>query len=223
VLVLVLVLLVLAPLAVYIPLSVLAAILFVIAWNMSEPKHFVKMLKRAPLADVTILLITFILTIFVDLIMAVNIGVILATLHLLRRMSTSVDVLQMNEEDLKREIAVKDHACLPPGVLIYAVDGPLFFGAVENFEHSLSITHTDPVTLIIYLRRVPFIDITGIQTLEEVIEKMHKRKIRVILSGANTRVAGKLKKAGVIRQVGGKNFFPHLNDAVIAVQPERYE
>ncbi len=213
---LIMVLLVLAPFAVYIPLAVLAAILFVVAWNMSEAKHFIKMVRRAPRADVAILLITFMLTVFVDLIAAVNIGVILATLHFLKRMSSSVEVYQLNEQDLDREM--EKRIPLPPGVLVYSVDGPFFFGAVEHFEHVLSNTHTEPGTLIIHLKRVPFIDITGIQTLEEVFEKLQKRSIRVILSGANARVTAKLEKAGIIRQVGRDNFFAQLNDAVIAAQ-----
>lgn len=213
-LVLVLILLFLAPYAVDIPLAVLAAILFVIAWNMSEPKHFIKMVRRAPTADVIILLITFVLTVFVDLIVAVNIGVILATLSFLRRMASSVDVMQLTENELNRELALQSPASLPPGVMVYAVEGPFFFGAVESFEHALSITHTDLITLIVHLKRVPFIDITGIQTLEEVIGKLHQRKVRVILSGANARVTGKLEKAGVIQQIGRENFFAQLSEAV---------
>jgi len=213
-LVLVLILLFLAPYAVDIPLAVLAAILFVIAWNMSEPKHFLKMVRRAPNADVGILLITFGLTVFVDLIVAVNIGVILATLSFLRRMASSVDVLQLDENELNREMAMQNRILLPPGVLVYSVEGPFFFGAVESFEHALSVTHNDLQTLIIHLKRVPFIDITGIQTLEEVIEKLHKRKTRVILSSANTRVTRKLEKAGIVRQVGQENVFTQLGDAV---------
>ncbi len=216
-LVLVLILLFLAPYAVDIPLAVLAAILFVIAWNMSEPKHFIKMVRRAPNADVAILLITFGLTVFVDLIVAVNIGVILATLSFLRRMASSVDVLQMDENELNREMAMQNRIPLPPGVLVYSVEGPFFFGAVESFEHALNVTHTDLQVLIIHLKRVPFMDITGIQTLEEVIEKLHKRHTRVILSSANTRVSRKLEKAGIIRQVGQENCFSQLGDAVNSV------
>jgi SulP family sulfate permease len=211
---LVLVLLFLAPYAVHIPLAVLAAILFVIAWNMGEPKHFIRMLRRAPKADAAILLITFGLTVFVDLIVAVNIGVILATLSFLRRMASSVDVLQMDENELNREMALQNRIPLPPGVLVYSVEGPFFFGAVESFEHALAVTHNDLTTLIIHLKRVPFIDITGIQTLEEVIEKLHKRNTRVMLSSANLRVTRKLEKAGIIRQVGQENFFAQLGDAV---------
>jgi SulP family sulfate permease len=212
---LIMVLLFLAPLAVNIPLAVLAAILFVVAWNMSEVKHFINMIRRAPRADVVILLITFGLTVFVDLIVAVNIGVILATLHFLSRMALSVEVLQLNNQDLSRESTVPVLNDLPPGVQVYSVEGPFFFGAVENFERALVGACPDLKVLIIYLKRVPFIDITGLQTLEEIFHDMHKRGIRVILAGANARVTGKLEKAGVIAQIGRNNFFREIDKAIV--------
>jgi SulP family sulfate permease len=211
---LVMVLLFLAPLAVHIPLAVLAAILFKVAWNMSEAGHFVKMVRRAPRADVVILLLTFGLTVFVDLIVAVNIGVILATLHFLSRMALSVEVLQLNSHDLSREFADRSLNDLPPGVRVYSVEGPFFFGAVENFERALVGAREDLKVLIIYLKRVPFMDITGLQTLEEIIHDMHQRGVRVILTGANPRVTGKLEKAGVIDQIGRANFFPKIDQAI---------
>ncbi len=211
---LIVILLLLAPLAVHIPLATLAAILFVVAWNMSEARHFVKMVRRAPRADVAILLITFVLTVFADLVVAVNIGVILATLHFLRRMATSVEVRLASEQELTQEFAHKGFLKLPPGVLVFAVEGPFFFGAVENFERALAGTHTDPAHLIIRLKWVPFIDITGLQTLEEVIRDLQKRGVNVMLSGANTRVASKLKKAGIIELIGEHNNFLSFDDAL---------
>jgi len=211
---LVLIILFLAPLAVHVPLAALAAILFVVAWNMSEVRHFVKMVRRAPLADTVILLVTFGLTVFADLVVAVNIGVILATLHFLRRMASSVEVQQVTEQELHQEFAHQGFTTLPPGVLVYAVEGPFFFGAVENFERALASTHTDPRVLIIRLRWVPFIDITGLQTLEEVINDLHRRGVRVLLTGANARVKGKLRKAGIIDLVGRQNIFKSFSKAI---------
>ncbi|KTD06067.1 transporter [Legionella gratiana] len=212
---LIIILLVLAPLAVHIPLATLAAILFVVAWNMSEAKHFIKMVRRAPLADVVILLITFLLTVFADLVVAVNIGVILATLHFLRRMATSVEVRQATERELEQEFAHKGFINLPPDVLVFTVEGPFFFGAVENFERALAGTHTDPKHLIIRLKWVPFIDITGLQTLEEVIHDLQKRGVNVMLSGANDRVRGKLRKSGIIDLIGEKNNFYTFDEALV--------
>src|SRR3990167_7387552 len=172
---------------------------------MSEAKHFVRMVRRAPRADVAILLITFTLTVFADLVVAVNIGVILATLHFLSRMATSVEVRQSSEAEISREFAHKGMTSLPPGVLVFSVEGPFFFGAVENLERALMGTHTDPKHLVIRLKWVPFIDITGLQTLEEAIRDLQKRGVNVILTGANERVTGKLKRAGILELFGAQN------------------
>ncbi len=215
---LVVILLLLAPYAVHIPLAALAAILFVVAWNMSEAKHFVKMVRRAPRADVAILLITFSLTVFADLVVAVNIGVILAMLQFMRRMATSVEVRQATEQELTQEFAHKGLMSVPYDVLVFAVEGPFFFGAVENFERALAGTHTDPKHLIIRLKWVPFIDITGIQTLEEVIIDLQKRGVSVILSGANERVCSKLIKAGIRDLIGRNNIYNTFEEAMDAVR-----
>lgn len=213
---LVLIVLLLAPLVSNVPLAALAAILFIVAYNMAEIRHFARMVRRAPRADVAILLITFFLTVLVDLIVAVNIGVILATLQFVRRMSSSVEVLQLTEAHLERELNGQGLQKLPPGVLAYAIEGPFFFGAVENFERVLLETHTDPRILVLRLRRVPFMDITGLQTLEEVIQRMTRRGVRVILCEANQRVRDKLALAGVLLAAGEGNYFDTLGDALAA-------
>lgn len=214
---LLIIILVLAPLAIYIPLAVLAAILFVVAWNMSDVKQFLKIIYRAPKADVSILLITFFLTVFADLVVAVNIGVILATLHFLRRMATSVEVRQMTEQEIVKEISGQTNTQLPSNLLIFTIDGPLFFGAVENFERALANTNTDPKYLILRLKRVPFVDITGLQALEAVIQDLHKHNITVILCDANERVTNKLHRAGVIELIGEENNHSSFEDAYAAV------
>lgn len=202
-----LILLFLAPLAANIPLCALAAILFVVAYNMSEVKHFANMVKRAPHADVAILLITFLLTVFADLVVAVNIGVILAMLHFLRRMASAVEIQQLSEKELEPELAFEGFNKLPAGLLVYAIEGPFFFGAAENFERALAQTHTDPRILLIRLRRVPFMDITGLQTLEEAIGQLEKRGVAVVLCEANERVRFKLGKSGILKMIGEQNYF----------------
>lgn len=213
---LILIILFLTPLATNIPLAVLAAILFVVAWNMSEAYHVIKLIRRAPRADVLILCVTFCLTIFVDLVAAVNIGVILAILHFLRRMAKSVQVQQQTDEHLAEELAQYQLTALPEGVMVYVVEGPFFFGAVDNFEMALSHTHTDPRVLIFRLGWVPFIDITGLQALEYAIVDLHKRGVRVILTGANAHVEGKLRKAGILALLGEENVFPVFSHALAA-------
>lgn len=119
---LILVLLFLAPLAVDVPLAALAAILFVVSWNMSEARHFIKLIRVAPRADVVILLVTFCLTVFVDLVVAVNVGVIIAVLHFLRRMVNSIQIQRMSEGQLSQELAQEKNYDLPEGVMVYVID-----------------------------------------------------------------------------------------------------
>jgi SulP family sulfate permease len=207
-------LILLAPLAEYVPLATLAAILFVVAWNMSEIPRFIKLATRAPIADVVILLTTFTLTVFVDLVVAVNVGVILATLHFLRRMSGSVEVKQQTASDLRTELAKHGHTELPANVLIYSVEGPIFFGMVEQFEHTLAVTHQDPRTLIIRLGSVPFIDATALQALEDVITHLQQRRVLVILAEANERVRNKLQRAGIVDLIGGGNLASSIDEAI---------
>lgn len=211
---LVLILLFLAPLAANIPLAALAAILFVVAYNMSEVKHFARMVKRAPQADIAILLTTFLLTVFADLVVAVNIGVILAMLHFMKRMASSVEMQKITDKDLESELASEGIVKLPDGVMVYAIEGPFFFGAVENFERALAQTHTDPHILLIRLRRVPFMDITGLQSLEEAIEQMEKRGVSIMLCEANERVRSKLLKTGILKMIGVQNYFNSFAAAV---------
>ena len=213
------VLLFLAPLASDIPLAVLAAILFVVAWNMSEVKHFAHLLRTAPIADRLILVITFVLTVFADLVVAVNVGMILAILHFLRRMSDAVETLPVDETELHTELARHGIEHLPTDLLVYEIAGPMFFGAVENFERALVQTQADPKILIIRLRRVPFMDITGIQVLEEVMQKLRLRGIRVMLCEANERVLAKLQRAGVINEGAAEDYVVHLMDAIKKVMP----
>ena len=211
---LVLVLLVAAPLAARIPLCSLAAILFFVAWNMSDLKRFARMVRTAPRADVIILLITFTLTIFTDLVVAVNIGVILSMLHFLRRMSSSVEVVAQSDQQLRNELGAAPGVELPKGVLVYAVEGPLFFGAVENFERALVHTHTDPRCVIIRLTRVPFMDITGIQALELAVQNLERRGVKVLICEANELVLGKLKRAELIPDTDATNYFADIEGAV---------
>jgi SulP family sulfate permease len=216
---LVLVLLVLAPLAARIPLCALAAILFVIAWNMSDAKHFVHLARTAPRADVVILLITFALTVFADLVVAVNVGVILAMLQFLRRMATSVEVREENEQTLRGELLARGLSRLPANVMVYSIEGPFFFGAVESLDRALRRNNQYPDCIVIRLGRVPFMDATGIQTLSDVMRSLERRGVRVVLSEANERVHGKLVNAGLIgRDSGPLNYFRDLHGALGAAE-----
>lgn len=196
---LVLIILLLAPLAENVPLASLAAILFVVAYNMSDVRHFARMLTRAPRPDVVILLVTFLLTVFADLVIAVNVGVILATLHFMRRMAQAVQIEQQGPEKLGGELT---DGALPAGVAVYSVDGPFFFGAAETFENTLGAIKAEAQVVILRLGRVPFIDATGLQTLEEVIQRFRRRGTEVVLCELNARLAGKLERAEITRMLG---------------------
>ncbi|EPR7547946.1 SulP family inorganic anion transporter [Vibrio fluvialis] len=211
---LIIILLALAPLAVNIPLATLSAILFVVAWNMSEAPHFIKLVKRAPKADVVILLLTFGLTVFADLVVAVNIGVIIATLHFVKRMASSVEVKANTSHELGRELQSHNISQLPREIAVYALEGPFFFAAAETFERVMSSIQETPEILIIRLKWVPFMDITGLQALEEIIESFHKKNVKVLISGANPRVTQKLRRADIVQLVGEYHFYEEFDAAL---------
>jgi SulP family sulfate permease len=199
-LLLVLVLLFLAPYAGKVPLCALAAILWVVAWNMSEARRFLRLVHRAPRADVAILLITFFLTIFTDLVVAVNIGVILAMFQFMRRMSASVEVVEHGQASLRQELAEAGLEALPKYVVVYGIDGPFFFGSVDSLERALSWTREPPRYVVLRLERVPFMDATGLKRLESTIGNLRKRGVQVLLSGASLRVLRKLVRAEIVRR-----------------------
>lgn len=213
------VLLFLAPLASDIPLAALSAILFVVAWNMSEVRHFTHILTRAPTADRVVLVITFLLTVFADLVVAVNVGVILAVLHFMRRMAASVETERLEGGELQAELRQAGYTELPAGVVVYEITGPMFFGAVENLERALLQTHTDPAVLVIRLRRVPFVDMTGIQSLQEAIGQLQRRGVRVLVCEANPRVRAKLVKAGLFETLPAWDCVEDFAQALEQVAP----
>lgn len=221
--VLVLIILFFAPLASSIPLCTLAAILFVVAYNMSEAHHFIRMVGQAPRNDVIVLLITFFLTVFVDLVVAVNVGVILASLMFMQRMAQAVKIEHHSNERVNEDMDAKVY--LHKDVVVYSIEGPFFFGAAEVFERTIGLIHGDPRALILRLGHVPFIDITGIETLKEAIGQLQKRGVRVLYCEATQRVHTKLNKSGVVTLVGASNIFATLEDAVTdaALRVERNE
>jgi len=191
-----LVLIALAPLAYNVPLAALAAILFVVAFNMSRVGHVWRTARRAPKTDVAVMLITLGLTVFTDLVLAVEVGIILAMMNFLRRMSETVEVRPVGESELAGAPGAPAVA-IPEGVILYTVEGPFFFGAVDQFEEALLHTHTAPHALVISLERVPFIDLTGLASLDEVVAKLDRRGVIVALCCANDDVTERLEKAGI--------------------------
>lgn len=208
--VLILILVFLAPLAADIPLCTLAAILFVVAYNMSDIPHFTRTVKHAPRYDVLILLVTFLLTVFTNLVVAVNVGVILAMLFFVRRMHQSVIIEQQKPEVLQAELSANGIPVLPKDMMVYTIQGPFFFGVAEKIEHALIATHMDPKVIIFRLKDVPFMDMTGLETFNELIEHYHKRGVEVYLCEANPNVERKLANVGILHWIAENRVFSNF-------------
>jgi sulfate permease, SulP family len=194
---LVAVILLLAPWAAHVPLAALAAILFFVAWNMADAPHVMRLLRTAPLADRFLMVSTFVLTVFVDLVVAVNVGVVLAALLFMRRMAETVRVERQAFDDGSGEEVV-----LPPQVLVYRIEGPFFFGAAEKLERTLERVQLNVQVVVIRLGRVPFMDATGLTTLAEIVQRFQRRQVRVLLCGLHEDLRGALDAAGITTLVG---------------------
>lgn len=216
---LVVIVLLLAPLAVHIPLCGLAAILFVVAYHMSEMPRFTHMVRTAPKPDVAVLLITFALTVFGDLVIAVNIGVLLAALLFMKRMSEAVSIEVQSHESLREEVADGNFS-LHPGTVVYTMEGPFFFGAAERLESTLERVHSHADTLVLRLGQVPFIDATGMQSLWDLLDVCKKNGTRLVLSEARPNVLEKLKRTGLVGQLGKENVFGHIRQLGQQVQSQ---
>lgn len=211
---LVIILLFLAPLADNIPLSCMAAILFVVAYNMSDIRQFSYVVQRAPRVDVIILLVTFFLTIFADLVVAVNVGVMLAIFYFIQRMTSSVEVYKFNEEELYSEPYFRTTGKLPKDVVVYAIQGPLFFGAVEHFAQVLASVNIHPKIIIIRLHYVPFTDITAIGAFTDIIKNFNERGVHILLSEANYEVKNSLHKSGILTLTGRRIYWKDFTSAL---------
>ncbi len=206
---LVIIVLVLAPLAVHIPLCALSAILFVVAYNMSELHRFSHMVRTAPKADVVVLLITFLLTIFTDLVLAVNIGVMLAALLFMKRMSEAVSIQQQTHVHLAQETN-NENFILPTNVAVYAMEGPFFFGAAESLMSVLQHVHSHADVLVLRMGQVPIIDATGLQTLWDLIDTCERNNTRLMLCEVRPNILEKMKRAGIAGKVGQENIIENI-------------
>ena len=218
--VLLLIYLFLMPYAIYIPLSCLAAILVQVAYNMSEWRTF-KYLLRGDKSDVSVLLITFFLTVIVDLTVAIEVGVVLAIVLFVRRVmqTSNISVLDAHhlaatEDDEVASLENTDMLDIPDGVEVYEIDGPFFFGLASRFEELEQMKKSGTKVRIIRMRKVPFIDSTGINNLRNLCERTHKRGVTVILSGVTEKVHASLVKFGVDKEIGAENIFPHIVPAL---------
>lgn len=206
------ILLFLSPYAVYIPLASMAAILFVVAYNMSDAPRFIRMLILAPRPDQVILLLTFFLTIFTDLVVAVNVGVVLAVLQFMRKMVNTIDVHEASCAELSEQI--KHEITIHPDIMVYTVEGPLFFGAISAFDRALNSIHKDPKYLIIRFVKVPFVDLTGLRILRSIIEELQKRGIEVLLSDVSYDIRREMYKSDFLDILGRHHMYRKFDSAL---------
>jgi sulfate permease, SulP family len=199
-----LVILAFAPYVSQVPLCALSAVLVMAAWHMSGPKRFLQVLLHSTRGDAALLVITFLLAVFADLVVAVNTGVVLAALLFMRRMAAEVRVEDLTEES--REDAADD-------MLVYRVDGPMFFGAASRLQETLARTHRRPRVLAIKLRMVPFMDATGVEALRNVVRDFQRQGTRVLLVAPRPGVLDMLTRAGVIAELGEHAVFDSVGEA----------
>lgn len=216
--VLLLIFLFLMPLAKYIPMACLAGVLVVVSYGMCGWRSFLELMKN-PKSDVTVLLITFFLTIIFDLTIAIEVGLIIACLLFMKRMSETTDVKAITEEiDLNQDAEFStgnlDHLIIPQGVEVYEINGPYFFGAGNKFEEIMASFGDRPKVRIIRMRKVPFVDSTGIHNLTNLCEMSKKEGIQIVLSGVREKVNRQLEHAGFYHLIGEENICSHINLAL---------
>lgn len=216
--VLLLIFLFLMPFAQYIPMACLAGVLVVVSYGMSGWRSFLA-LMRNPKSDITVLLLTFFLTIIFDLTIAIEVGIICACLLFMKRMSETTDVKMIYEEiDLNEDADMErgnlEHLTIPKGVEVYEINGPYFFGAGNRFEDIMGRYGHRPKVRIIRMRKVPFIDSTGLHNLENMCLMSQKEGITIVLSGVNEKVEKVLKRNGFPELLGEENICNHIDLAL---------
>ena len=218
--VLLLIFLFLMPLAQYIPMACLAGVLVIVSYNMSGWRSFFSILKN-PKSDVIVLWVTFLLTVIFDLTIAIEVGLICACLLFMRRMAETTDVkvisdeINPEEESSDFQLGNLEHLTIPEGVEVYEINGPYFFGAGNKFEEIMgALRHQRPKVRIIRMRKVPFVDSTGIHNLTNLCLMSQAEGIQVVLSGVNERVQAVLHKSGFDAMLGEENICSHINIAL---------
>jgi len=211
-----------------VPMAVMAAILIVVSWNMSELPHFLHIL-RGYKSDAMVLATTFLLTVLVDLTVAVQVGIVLASLLFIKRI---IEVTQIQDSRLKlggfgleAEENLDDpdmitKKSVPEAVEVYEIDGPFFFGVADSLKRVLETLGYTPKIFILRMRKVPVIDATGLHALEEFYARCRKQNTRFMLSGVNPNLEKLLKKSGFYAMIGEENVFDHIDKALKAAEEE---
>ncbi len=209
---LLLILVVLMPYAALIPMPTIAAILFMVAYNMSEWRNFVKLCKTAPKSDILVLVTTFVLTVVFDLVVAIEVGILLAAILFMKRMSDVTEVegwKYVDDEEDKDSLSLR---VVPKNTVVYEVSGPLFFGAADKI---LKITPDENTNcLVLRMRSVSAIDATAMNNMEQLYKICQKRDIQMVFSHVNEQPMSVMRKSGFYDKVGSENFCAHIDDAL---------
>ncbi len=212
--VLLVVLLVAMPLASYIPMPAIAAILFMVAYNMSEWREFVSIVKHSPKSDILVLVLTFALTIVFDLVVAICVGIVLATVLFMKRMSDETNAYgwkEIDDSDDEDSIGLRT---IPEGVSVFEITGPIFFGVATKFSDAILRADKTKKVLVLRMRSVPAIDATGIHAFETILDSLDKKGIKLVVSHLNEQPLKILKKSGIYKRIGAENFCPHIDNAL---------
>lgn len=210
--VLVLVLVVLMPYAALIPMPTIAAILFMVAYNMCGWRTFVELCKKAPKSDILVLLVTFVLTVVFDLVVAIEVGMIIACVLFMKRMSEEAEIKGWKYFDDENDPDAIELRTVPQSVRVYEISGPMFFGAADRIAE---ITLKDfTKCLVIRMRGVPAVDATAMHSLELLYEKCKKNEVQLVFSHVNEQPFHTMEKAGFVDKIGRENFCNHIDDAL---------
>lgn len=210
--VLLMVLLFLMPYAGLIPMPAIAAILFMVAYNMSEWRKFVSVIKSAPKSDITVMVVTFVLTVVFDLVVAIEVGMILAAMLFMKRMSEETHVTGWKYVDEENDSDSLELKAVPKNVRVYEISGPLFFGAADKIIDIQLKDYTS--CLVIRMRAVSAIDATAMNSLETLYEKCAEKNVKLVFSHVNDQPLDVMKKCGFYDKVGAEHFCAHINDAL---------
>jgi SulP family sulfate permease len=205
----------LAPLASFIPLASLAAVLLVVSWDMSELQKFLRVFK-APKSDSSVMVLTFVLTVVVDLTVAVYVGVLLAAILFMRRMSevTAITSCELSEMAGATGAGFRDLA-IPDGVRVYEIDGPFFFGVADRFQNVLSFLEEQPRVFILRMRKVPAVDSSGVNALETFVRRCKTRGVHVVMSGVRDRARIVFERMGTEDLIGSENICANIDCALL--------
>ncbi len=224
---LLLILLIFMPFAALIPLPVLAAVLIMVAYHMSEWREFIVLLKSSPKSDIIVLVTTFLLTIIFDLVLAIEVGIVLSALLFMKRMAEVTQVSgwkymeDLTDEDERNDLEHINYKKVPKNAIVYEINGPMFFAAADKFMDITTEGKHKKNVVIIRMRSVPSMDVTALRSLEKIHRTCKKQGITLLFSHVLKQPMSVMKKAGFVLMVGAENFLPHTDDALLRAEQLR--